>query len=264
MTTLADWGGGTLDGLNGESQLLGVLLALLALIALFARSSDGTRLELDLRTVPRARNESVVVAMTMGLAVIAGYATASAFASRYTAGVFPLVLLVAAYGVTRLPGSAVRAGALVLVAALGLIRGVDNFGTQRTEAGTIARYINANGAPGDLVAFCPDQLGPAVARLLPATFGERTFPRGRPPQLVDWVDYAAKVRAGDPAAFARDLDERAASHTVWLVWAGSYRTLGTRCETLADELRRLRPGGTAVVASSTQFEHAWLYQYGPS
>src|SRR4051794_4639470 len=29
MTTLTDWGGGTLDGLNGESQLLGVLLALL-------------------------------------------------------------------------------------------------------------------------------------------------------------------------------------------------------------------------------------------
>src|SRR4051812_46099372 len=92
MTTLTDWGGGTLDGLNGESQLLGVTIALLALLALFARSGDGTRLELDLRTVPHARNESVVVAMTMGLAVLAGYATASAFASRYTAGVFPLVL----------------------------------------------------------------------------------------------------------------------------------------------------------------------------
>ncbi|MEA3055537.1 MAG: mannosyltransferase, partial [Actinomycetota bacterium] len=264
MTTLTDWGGGTLDGLNGESQLLGVTIALLALLALFARSSEGTRLELELRTVPHARNESVVVAVTMGIAVVAGYATASAFASRYTAGVFPLVLLVAAYGVTRLPGSAVRAGALVFVAALGLIRGVDNFGTQRTEAGTVARYITANGGPGDLVAFCPDQLGPAVARLLPDTFGERTFPRGRAPQLIDWVDYAAKVRAGDPAAFAKDLDERAATHTVWLVWSGGYRTLGTRCETLADELRRLRPGGTAVVASSTQFEHAWLYQYGPA
>jgi hypothetical protein len=264
MTTLTDWGGGTLDGLNGEAQLLGVLLALLALLALFARSSAGTRLELDLRTVPHARNESIVVALTMGFAVLAGYATASAFASRYTAGVFPLVLLVAAYGVTRLPGAAVRAGALALLSVLGLIRGVDNFGTQRTEAGTIARYITANGRPGDLVAFCPDQLGPAVARLLPKGFAEETFPRGRAPQLVDWVDYAAKVRAGDPAAFAKQLDSRAAAHTVWLVWSGGYRTLGTRCETLADELRRIRPGGTAVVASSTQFEHAWLYQYGPA
>ena len=264
MTTLTDWGGGTLDGLNGESQLLGVLIALLALLALFARSSAGTAVDLDLRTVPHARNESVVVAVTMGLAVVAGYATASAFASRYTAGVFPLVLLVAAYGVTRLPGPAVRAGALVLVSVLGLVRGVDNFGTQRTEAGTIARYVNANGAPGDVVAFCPDQLGPAVARLLHRGFGEETFPRGRAPQLVDWVDYAAKVRAGDPASFAKALDDRAATHTVWLVWSGGYRTLGSRCETLADELRRLRPGGTAVVPSSTQFEHAWLYQYGPT
>jgi hypothetical protein len=264
MTTLTDWGGGTLDGLSGEAQLLGVLLALLALLALFTRSSDGTRLELELRTVPHARNESVVVAGTMALAVAAGYATSSAVASRYTAGVFPLVLLVAAYGVTRLPGPAVRAGVLAIAAVLGLVRGVDNFGTQRTEAGTIARYITANGAPGDLVAFCPDQLGPAVARLLPAGFDEATFPRGRAPQLVDWVDYAAKVRAADPASFAKGLDERAGQHTVWLVWSGGYRTLGTRCETLADELRRLRPGGTAVVPSSTQFEHAWLYQYGPA
>lgn len=264
MTTLTDWGGGTLDGLNSESQLLGVLIALLALLALFVRTSSGDAIELDLRTRPHVRDEAVVVAMTMALAVVAGYATASAFASRYTAGVFPLVLLVAAYGVTRLPRPAIQAGALAVLAALGLVRGVDNLLRQRTEAGKIASYITANGAPGDLVAFCPDQLGPAVARLLPAGFDERTFPRGAPPQRIDWVDYAAKVRAGDPTRFAQDLDVRASGRTVWLVWSGGYRTLGTRCETLTDELRRLRPGGTAVVTSGDEFEHAWLYQYGPT
>src|SRR5207253_3408842 len=131
------------DGLNGEAQLLGVLLALLALIALFARTSEGTRLELELRTVPHARNESIVVAGTMGLAVLAGYATASAFASRYTAGVFPIVLLVAAYGVTRLPRASIQAGFVAVLAVLGLIGGIDNARTQRTQGGTIARYIAA-------------------------------------------------------------------------------------------------------------------------
>jgi mannosyltransferase len=262
--TLTDWGGGTLNGLNGEAQLLGAAIALLALLALFARPLDRDRIELDVRTQPLVRPEAIVVAGTIALAVVAGYATASAFASRYTAGVFPLVLLIAAYGVTKLPRPSIQVGALVVVAALGLVGGVDNFRSQRTQGGQIARYIAANGAPGDVVAFCPDQLGPAVARVLPPGFDGRTYPRGASPAFVDWVDYAEKVRAGDPTAFAEDLDQRAGASTVWLVWSGGYRTLGTSCETLTDQLRRLRPGGTAVVASGDEFEHAWLYQYGPA
>jgi uncharacterized membrane protein len=261
--TLTDWGGGTL-GQTGEALLLGAGIALLALLALFATARDDHAIDLDVRTRPHARPEAIVVAVTMALAVLAGYATASAFASRYTAGVFPLVLLVAAYGVTRLPREALQASAVAVLAVLGLIGGVDNLRVQRTQGGEIARYIAANGHPGDVVAFCPDQLGPAVARELPAGFDALTFPAGRSPRFVDWVDYAKKMRAGDPARFASMLDGRARSATVWLVWSGGYRTLDTQCETLTDQLRRLRPGGTAVVTSGTEFEHAWLYQYGPN
>ena len=262
-TSLTDWGGGTLNGLNGEAQLLGIVLALLVLLALFARPADDVRVELDLRTQPHARHEVVVVALTMGIAVVAAYATSSAFASRYTAGVFPIVLLVAAYGVTRLPRAGMQSLALALVAVLGLARGVDNAITSRTQGGDVARYIVANGAPGDVVAYCPDQLGPSVSRLLPDGFEQLTFPDGASPRFVDWVDYEANIRAGDPAAFAADLHERAGDRTVWLVWSGGYRALGTTCETLVDQVRRLRPGGTAVVVSGDEFEHAWLYQYGP-
>lgn len=262
--SLTDWGGGTLNGLNGEAQLLGAGIALLALLALFGRSIDEHRVELDLRTRPHARPEAVVVALTIGLAVIAGYATSSAFASRYTAGVFPIVILVAAYGATRLPRVSIQATAVGGLAVLGLIGGVDNLMAQRTQGGQIARYVAANGQAGDVVAFCPDQLGPSVARVLSSGYHELTFPSARPPQLVDWVDYADKMRAGDPAAFAGVLDATAGARTVWLVWSGGYRTLGTQCETLADQLRRMRPGGTAVVSSRDEFEHAWLYQYGPT
>jgi len=261
--SLRDWGGGTLDGLNGEAQLLGFGIALVAALALFARQTDGTYVELDVRTRPHARPEFVVVALTMALAVIAGYATSSAFASRYTAGVFPIVMLIAAYGVTRLPGEVLQGSLVAVLAVLGLVGGIDNFRAQRTQGGDIARYIAANGSPGDVVAFCPDQLGPAVTRVLPAGFEGRSFPDGGSPQFVDWVDYEERMQAGDPVAFAADLHERAGAQTVWLVWSGGYRTLGTSCETLTDQLQRVRPGGTAVVFSGEEFEHAWLYQYGP-
>lgn len=261
--TLTDWGGGTLNGLNGEAQLLGALLAVLALLALFGQRVDESRLELDVCTRPHARPEAVVVALTIGLAVIAGFATASAFASRYTAGVFPLVLLVAAYGVTRLPRVSIQGGAVAVLALLGLVGGIDNLITQRTQGGVIGRYIAANGRSGDIVAFCPDQLGPAVHRELPTGYQELTYPDGDPPTFVDWIDYEQRLEASDPVAFARTINDRAANGTVWLVWSGKYRTLGTRCETVTDELRKLRPGGTAVVTSGEEFEHAWLFQYGP-
>lgn len=261
--SMTDWGGGTLDGLNGEAQLLGVGLGLLVLLALFARPTDSQHVELDLRTRPHVRPEIVVVAGTMGLAVLTGYATASAFASRYTAAVFPIVLLVAAYGATRLPRPVIQATAVGLLAVLGLVGGVDNALRQRTQGGDIAGYIAANGAPGDVVAFCPDQLGPAVTRLLPESFEQLTYPQGGSPRFVDWVDYQEKMDAGDPEAFAERVHEQAGDATVWIVWSGGYRTLGTACETVADQVRRLRPGGTAVIATGDEFEHAWLYQYGP-
>jgi mannosyltransferase len=260
--SLTDWGGGTL-GVSGEALLLAAGIAIAALLALFARPVDDRRIELDVRTMPHTRPEWIVVALTMSLAVVAGYATASAFATRYTAAVFPMVLLVAAYGITRLPGEILQGAAVGVLAVLGIVGGVDNLVTQRTQGGEIARYIAANGAPGDVVAYCPDQLGPSVSRVLPEGFDQLTFPDGQPPQFVDWVDYRDHVDAADPVTFAAEVDERAADRTVWLVWSGGYRTLGTTCETVTDQLRRLRPGGTAVVTSGTEFEHAWLYQYGP-
>ena len=55
----------------------------------------------------------------------------------------------------------------------------------------------ATGRPGDVVAYCPDQLGPAVDRLLPSgRYQQTTFPRGTGPGFVNWVDYAAAPTAG--------------------------------------------------------------------
>jgi hypothetical protein len=89
------------------------------------------------------------------------------------------------------------------------------------------------------------------------------FPTGSDPSLIDWVDYAKRQKAGQPKAFAAMIDKAGGDHTVWLVWAGGYRTLDKKCERTVNALRKLRPGGKAVLAQGPQFEHAWLYQYGP-
>jgi uncharacterized membrane protein len=257
--SFTDWSGGP----NGEAITLSYCLLLLVLAAIFARRIDGRRLELDLMTQPGVRAEALVVVGTMGIAVVAGFATNSAFASRYTAVVFPLVLLLAAWGLLLLPRRS-QAVAVVVLAVLGLAGSYRNVNYQRSQSRVIAAYISENGSPGDVVAYCPDQLGPAVSRELPSTFRQLSFPNGGDPHFVDWEDYADQQRAGDPNAFADRLDQLGGQHTVWVVWQGQYRTLGQRCERLAEALRtRHRPGGGMVVPSGSQFEHAWVWQYGP-
>jgi mannosyltransferase len=255
--SFTDWGGGP----NGEAQVLGVLLLALAVLALLGRAVDGRRIELDLATRPPVRAETVVVVATVLLAVLAGYATASAFASRYTAVIFPLVVLVAAVGVTTFTDRRVRAGVLVAVALFGMVGAVRVARDQRTQGGSMAAYIAAHGVAGDVVAFCPDQLGPATMRRLPDRFVGMRFPDGGDPRLIDWVDYAERQESGDPQRFASLVLRRAGEHTVWLVWRPGYRTLGTSCQRTINHLRAARPAWQSVVAPEPVFEPSWLYRF---
>ena len=105
----------------------------------------------------------------------------------------------------------------------------------------------------------PDHGDPVYRRRWTTVHG----PAGGDPHLVDWVDYEDRMSAAEPEAFAAELHERAGQGTVWLVWSQGYRTLGRKCERSVDALKVLRPGGQAVVPSGGEFEHMWLYQYGP-
>ena len=260
---LTDWGGGTL-GANGEVQLLGAGLAVLVLLALFGRRIDDRRLELDLATRAPARTEVVVVFGTMAVAVLAGYATESAFASRYTAVVVPLVLLVAGLGAAVLPTFPARVAVLVLLAGLGMVGAVRNFTTDRTQLGEIARTIAARGQAGDVVAVCPDQLGPALTRVLPDRFDVHAFPDGGDGRFVDWVDYAERQASVDPAAFAAEVAAIESGRALWVVWSSEYRTVDERCEQLVHALQTIRPGASSIVPSGSQFEHATLYRIEPA
>ena len=253
-------------GRSSTGRALALTFFALAGFGLFGAAIDHLRVEIDLRTRPRGRGFAIVVAGSLMLAIGAGFATGGAFAARYAAVVFAPFLLLVVLGTTVFIDRRVLLAVVAAAVAFGLATSTGNVTTDRTQAGQIAAVIRAQARPGDLVAYCPDQLGPAASRLLPAGLAQVTFPRRTGPEFVDWVDYGAVNRAGDPDAFARFLDRSAGpGHTVWMVWAAQYRTLGTECEQINASLAALRPDANQLLEADTQhfFEHANLTRYRP-
>jgi hypothetical protein len=258
-------------GLPDTGLPLGLLLYALLALGLFGFAGgvgQAGMVTLDLRGRPPGRMLAATAGLTMALAVVVGQVTSSAFAIRYAAVVFPLVLLLVALGVATLAGSWVGPAVLGLVVALGFATAIPSAAGDRTTAGRVAAVLRAQARPGDVVAYCPDQLGPSVSRLLEDTAGLRqlTFPRATAPQLIDWVGYEAANKAARPLPFARMLVDLAGPDaTVWVVWAPNYRTFGTKCQALLTGLRVLRPDEQRVVKVSTNTpERPGLVRYRPN
>jgi mannosyltransferase len=234
--TLNDLGG----GLVSEAQLGGTALLILALVALFAVRSGGGEVTLDLRTAPTVRVEMAIVALTVVLGCLAGYATSATYQSRYAAVFVPLFLLAAAVGIARIPGVArVVAGGVVVVLSLGGIVWMQYF--QRTQSEQAANVIADYAQPGDVVVYCPDQLGPDYSRELGRNtdgLTEVAYPALDSPARVDWVDYADRNAAADPTEVAVELRQRAGDNAIFVVWMSEYRTLEGHCEALVNSLGR--------------------------
>ncbi|MHB8681521.1 MAG: glycosyltransferase family 39 protein [Acidimicrobiales bacterium] len=247
-------------GATSQGRALALLYFALAGLGLFGLASGAFHVQLDLRTRPPGRPLALAVAGTLALAVLGGYLTGSAFQARYASVVLvPLVLLVA-LGLDTFADRRVRAGVLAAAVAFGLAGSIPNVWTSRTQAGQVAATLAQFGRPGDVVAFCPDQLGPAVNRLVPAgRYQGITFPRRTGPQFVDWVDYADASRAGDPAAFAARLEAMSApAHQIWFVWAPGYQTLGTKCESIENALLADKALGAQEMFPYRQVNNSWI------
>jgi mannosyltransferase len=262
FTTLVDLGGGPYP----EGQALAGVLAALVLLGLAGRAVDGRRIELDLRTRPGVRPEFVIGAVALLIAVAVGTATGSAFASRYTSVAFPLLILTAAFGLRSFADRRVVALVLAITSVLGLVGGVRNAVYQRTQAPAVAAAIEANGGqPGDVVVYCPDQLGPDVSRLLPSGYQQATFPDLADPHIVNWADYGTRMAAADPAAFAAEIQRRAVGRNIWYVWMSGYRTLDKQCERLNDALASGRPGNRQLLdPDKSVFERQVLWLHPPA
>jgi hypothetical protein len=247
--------------------LLGMVMWGLVALALLGRARDAHRIELDLRTRPGGRHLAVIGFGTLAVAIVATVVGRSAFAVRYASVLFPMLLLLAAFGTRVLLDRRVRYAVLAASVVLGFWGIAPNVFGDRTSAPRVAAALRAGVQPGDVVAYCPDQLGPSVSRLLPEDIaGEHlTFPRQTPPQVVDWVDYAEVNEAADPEPFAQMLLDRAGpTGTVWVVWAPGYRTFEAKCQGLLANLDLARRNNTRPVKlPSKNFEKPALIRFPP-
>jgi mannosyltransferase len=221
---------------------LALALFSLLLLGLFGRPIDDKRVLLELRTRRRARPIAWLFIGTLGLAVLAGAIAGATFVGRYTSVVFPLFILLAGLGSAVFLDRRVMAGVLAFASMFGLIVAVGNNATNRTMAGKVAAVINKEANPGDLVVYCPDQLGPAVDRLLHVIgLQQATFPRGIAPAFVNWVDYREVIADTSVDQFGQAMIVRSGGHAIWYVWREGYPGTAHRCGQLLSLFRSLRP-----------------------
>ena len=256
--TFSDFAGST----EHEGWLLLFPMTALMLLGIFGRAADARRIEIDLRTRPDVRWEGLVGMATLVVGTSVSYLAGSAFQTRYSAIVFPFYVLVVARGLACFADRRVLAGVCGVVVALGFAGGVRNLLENRTQAGEVAAVLRAEARPGDLVVYCPDQLGPSVSRGAPDGLDQVTYPFFDDPSRVDWVDYEEKLATVDPAGFAaRALQRAGESHALWLVSGPGYRTHTGTCEALAAALGSSRDPVTRVLPDEDVWEKPGLVRF---
>lgn len=260
--TIRDFGGGD----HWESILLRLPLVVLPLLALAGAAVDRWHIEIDLRTRPGVRAVALasLTAMLLG-ATVAWLSPDGTFASRYASIVFPLFLLTAAFGFLCFADPRIRIGLLAAIAVLGLGDATQhNALDERTQADEIATSIQADVRPGDVIVYCPDQLGPSVARLLDRDdLVQITYPDGDSPEFVNWVDYIDRNKGGDPHAFAQQaLDAVESDGSIWVVYSTRYRGTEDKCGGVIGAIQGQFPVVEDRVAPDDEFfEFGGLVRY---
>jgi mannosyltransferase len=263
VNAVSSFAGGPTNG----GRALALLYFALAGLGLFGMARDRVHVVLDLRTRPLARGLALAVVGTLALAIAGGYLQGSAYSARYASVVFVPLLLLVAMGLATLADKRIASAVLVAAALFGLGTSIANISTQRSQAVDVAPVLARAGKAGDIVAYCPDQLGPDVSRLLPSgRYQQITFPRGTGPEFVDWVDYAKATGSASPQAFARHLEQMSLpDHMIWYVWAPGYQTYGTKCETIESTLLADRGLGASEIFTyqpSLFYEPMELVEFG--
>jgi mannosyltransferase len=265
---LADLSG----GVPPESMLVVAVSGVLLTLALFGqRTGDPGRIGLLVRGVPTVRTEAVVVALTLAAGTMAGVVGGTAFATRYTLVVVPIVVVLLGVGVAVVDHRMVRIALFVVLLAGGGVGFAQDMVRDRSQMGEIAGAIAAEATAGDVVVYCPDQLGPSGDRALRAELGDDAggvvqvvVPTLADPKLVDWVDYAGRNATIEPARVVnRIVDLAGPDSSVFLVWNGAYRTYEGVCEEIIAGLIPLYPSVSELVADGPKdhYEHAAVIRF---
>jgi mannosyltransferase len=264
--SILDFAGGD----HPEGYLLVYPAVLIAVLGAFGVAARGFVVELDARARTSVRWEALTGALGLGLAATIAWAGHSGFQPRYAAIALPFFVLLLARGIALLDDARLRAGAVALVVACGVVGGVRNVAENRTQTGDVAAAIRTRARSGDVVVYCPDQLGPATHRLLRRRdLVELKYPldpRADPRVgLVDWVDYVARLDANPPDLAARRVLARAGAHAIYVVTSPGYITHDARCPVFVQDLVALghRRATPLVAPNATIFEHAGLEVLAP-
>jgi mannosyltransferase len=242
-------------GNTDPGRALATIFFLFGILAVAGMSFDRWRVLLDLRTRPGVRTVAFGALAVLIIGVLADKFSGNTFADRYTAVVAFATLLVMAYGLTSFSDVRTRRLLLALAVVCGLFAAIPNAFISRTQAGQVGAAIAARAKPNAVVAYCPDQLGPAVSRVLDDRFKEIAFPRFNAPEIVNWVDYLKVARAASPAKFVAKVKAMAGkTGTVYYVWTPGYVGFGSKCSAIADALHRW-PGHTQKVL---------VHEHGPA
>jgi hypothetical protein len=259
LDTVFDWAGPQSTG-----ALLGLILLGGALLGLTARP-NGRELAVKISGRMPGRYLAAVWLAPLTLAWVVNMFGGSAYTERYTGISLPACLMLAALGLSLLTSRRWRSGVLIVASLSGLIGGFQLTRIERTQAGQIAAAIAAQARPGDVVAFCPDQLGPAVYRALnrlgETDLREYSYADTSGPALVDWVDYSARMQRANGADFAQQMNTVAGpDHAIFLVKADGYRFLESSCSLVSEQLGVVRDG-SVLVTKLPLFEGAGLERF---
>jgi uncharacterized membrane protein len=254
--TLRDFAGGA-SGTAADRQegwVLFFILVPMLLLGIFAVVSTKRTIELDVLVPKVTRGVTYMLVGGLVIATTLNYFASGAFQSRYSAIVFPFYILLVARGFTLLRDQRVLGALLILTVVLGFAGGVRNARTQRTQAGAVAAVLNAQAQRGDLVVYCPDQIAPSVHRLLKPGLEEVVYPSFDGPEIIDWVDYKARLARANVNEFAAEATRRAGDGRIWYVSAPGYITHPGTCEELSNVLAADRDRRQLTVSDEQIFE----------
>jgi mannosyltransferase len=233
-------------------------------LALIGRRGRRGEVVLQTRVAPLPAKLLGVVVGTLALAIVVDGISQQAYAARYLSMGTGLFLVVVGCGIAVLPSRRARRIMLALLVVAELSVCIQNAWQPRTQAGQVAAILNAQARPGDIVVYCPDQLGPPTSRLLHTTVHQVVFPDFAGPKTVDWVDYRQRIKTADPQAFGARLDHLAPRHHVWLVWSLQVKPLSKACAGLIDHLVASRGVPAQPVTRHPEFSETMsVNDYGP-
>jgi hypothetical protein len=250
--------------LHTELSLL--MLVVLLVLGFAAAPVGGDRMELRLTGQPRARVPAYVMVGTLAVGWAASLVANSAFQPRYSSVIFPIVVVIMAFGLASLPNRWLLVAVLAAASVLSLWTVHWGAQVQRSQAGVVAAAMHRAVPPGSVVAVCPDQLGPSLLRYAGSSQYEfHGYPRYVSPDLVNWIDYKAAVGSIGPNAFAKRIIAAAGPAPFYLVWAKGYGLLN-RCEdvsqALAQQSRRV-PRILVTALKLGYYQSLNLLEYAP-